>query len=400
MDEHRFDTWVRTLGAAALSRRRAVGLLPAAIGMLAGLLGPDEVAAACPTGQKRCRKRCIPTRDCCTRADCGPRASGKVCRGGTCCYGTAQALKAALNPGGPATIRLCPHTTYRGRFDITRNVTVVGTGAESTVLRGDWSDPVVTVADTVNAATLRRLRITDGHRFAGGGLFNAGVLTLSACTVTDSWAINGGGILNLGRLTLTRCTVTRNDANYDGGGIANRGTLTLFESTITKNGAYDGSGGGISNDEGTLTLTKCAVTRNGAGGGDGIYRGGGIDNWRGKLTLRDCSVTHNGVTGDGGGLANVGGTVTLAGSTTVADNEAGQGGGIYNLGTAARVTLRDESIVTKNRTSPTEPASGGGIYNADPDGLGPLAPGIVEFFGASRVTGNRPNDCTGVSCPG
>jgi hypothetical protein len=78
MDDRRFDTWVRGLRMRLLSRRRAIRLLPAGLGLLAGLVRLDVVAASCPKGKKRCGKRCIPRRECCSRADCGPRGNGKV----------------------------------------------------------------------------------------------------------------------------------------------------------------------------------------------------------------------------------------------------------------------------------------------------------------------------------
>jgi hypothetical protein len=41
MDEHHFDALVRTLGAAAFSRSRAVRLFPAGLGVLADLVRLD-----------------------------------------------------------------------------------------------------------------------------------------------------------------------------------------------------------------------------------------------------------------------------------------------------------------------------------------------------------------------
>jgi hypothetical protein len=57
------------------------------------------------------------------------------------------------------------------------------------------------------------------------------------------------------------------------------------------------------------------------------------------------------------------------------------------------LTLRGESIVTDNDADPMNAESGGGIFNV------PGSPARVEFFDSSRVTGNRPNDCTGATCP-
>jgi hypothetical protein len=306
-------------------------------------------------------------------------------------------------------------------------VTVVG--ADGTILKGDWSggvwdSPVVTVTEQVKRATLRRLRITHGRAYRGGGVLNAGSLTLSKCTLTDNGAGGvGGAIANTGTLTLIESTVTKNGAvdgeggglfnwgtlrladsvvadNYaedGGGGIANQGRLTMTDSTIANNHASEvegnsGTGGGIDNFKGVLTLTRCAVAGNLADSA-----GGGIANWRGTMTLTECTITNNRTTtiggwgGLGGGIANDDGTVTLK-DTRIAGNRATtSGGGLSNTGASSRIALRGASLVTNNDADPTHPESGGGISNHL---------GHVEFVDTSRVTGNRPNDCTGVTCPG
>jgi hypothetical protein len=77
----------------------------------------------------------------------------------------------------------------------------------------------------------------------------------------------GGGLSNHGETTLTGCTLTGNNANFDGGGIYNAGTLTIVDSLITGNTVAEGDfalgGGGIYN-EGQLTVINSTVSGNNA----------------------------------------------------------------------------------------------------------------------------------------
>ena len=72
----------------------------------------------------------------------------------------------------------------------------------------------------------------------GGGIYNAGTLTLSGCIVSDNVAIAdlapayGGGIYNAGTMKVSGCTFTGNIAGYEGGGIYNAGTLTVRNSVF------------------------------------------------------------------------------------------------------------------------------------------------------------------------
>src|SRR5262249_35731494 len=76
-----------------------------------------------------------------------------------------------------------------------------------------------------------------------GSILNYGTLTVTACLVSgdavNSNAYYGGGIYNAGTLTVSGSTVTHNIARYAGGGIYNAGTLTVLNSTVIDNTAPD-----------------------------------------------------------------------------------------------------------------------------------------------------------------
>jgi hypothetical protein len=110
----------------------------------------------------------------------------------------------------------------------------------------------------------------------GGGILNAafggifGTTRLTDNDVIGNSAASGGGIANAGHMTLTLSNVSGNNSTGSGGGIFNvtdRGTnipiaaLTLTDSDITDNQAA--SGGGIFNEHGNkVTLNESTVIGN------------------------------------------------------------------------------------------------------------------------------------------
>jgi len=219
---------------------------------------------------------------------------------------------------------------------------------------------------------------------------------LAGLTITGGSASSGGGIDNAGTLTLTNSTIADNSNGYggDGGGIFNDGTMTITNSTIADNSAgYVRDGGGIFND-GTMTITNSTIADNSASYG-GVGDGGGIDN-EGTLTVANSTIDNNGSQfGGGGGIYN-GGTVTVSNST-IADNSTGRaeaaygGGGIANAGT---MTLIDSTVsgngVTGISSSPSYEAGAGG----DAQGGGIWSSETLTIMGCT-IAGNQVNGGTG-----
>ncbi len=105
----------------------------------------------------------------------------------------------------------------------------------------------------------------------GGGIYNAGTLTVTDSVFSDNFSQYGGGITNEGILTIANSTFSGNSASFRGGGIMNfTGTLTVTNSTFSGNNAGD-TGGGISNDD-NLILANITFSGNSANSnGGGIY---------------------------------------------------------------------------------------------------------------------------------
>src|SRR3954451_17138694 len=118
-------------------------------------------------------------------------------------------------------------------------------------------------------ATLAGLTIAKGtgnpaRSGYGGGIYNAGTLTVTHCTLSGNTpaGTTGGGIFNevTGTLTLIRDTISGNSATF-GGGVYNAHTLVLDHCTLSTNSASDG---GRLFNSGTATLVAAAFTANAA----------------------------------------------------------------------------------------------------------------------------------------
>ncbi len=191
------------------------------------------------------------------------------------------------------------------------------------------------------------LTIAGGSTAAGGGINNAGSLSLnnmwimgnltSGGLVITQGATLGGGIDNTGTLSVTDCRFTDNTAEGNanvayGGAIANSGRLSIIGATFSGNVAqsgsnYDGFGGGIYNS-GTLSVMGSTFSGNSATSGQDGY-GGAINNL-GTLSVTNSTFNTNsatGVLGSFGGAIADSGVISLT-YITADDNSATTGGGV------------------------------------------------------------------------
>ncbi len=292
-----------------------------------------------------------------------------------------------------------------GDLDITDHLSLFGAGTGSTQINAGGLDRAIHIPGgsvvTFANVTIRNGLITAPGE-AGGGIYNAGVLTLIFANVADNEAsASGGGIFNAGSLTAVNNTLSGNEA-ASGGGLSNSGSASLANSAISEN--VTESGGGVYNaallavsnstifsntasDEGggvfnigsaaVITLTSSTVVSNAAGMGGGLYNvdgkavslgsgfsdniaeavgGGGISNQgNGTLIATDSQIIGNqAISGWGGGLDNAGSASFSHG--TLSGNYAESGGGLYNTGL---MTVTNATVSANGAAS-----FGGGIYQA------------------------------------
>lgn len=222
------------------------------------------------------------------------------------------------------------------------------------IVDGSSTGRVITLGSNVQVE-VRSMQIANGsHAQNGGGIFvpAGSSLVLRSCSVTKCFADNGGGIDNAGTLTLFNSTVSNNSATNDSGGIRNRagGTLTAMDCVIATNRSMYGTTGVSNFVGGTMTLVRTTVS-----GGHTCYGSGAVGNG-GNATLANCTVSFNYALYDGGGIKNSG-TLAVTDSTVTSNTAAaGVGGGLHNR-SGGTITI-DRSTITKNGAG-----VGGGIYN-------------------------------------
>ena len=162
-----------------------------------------------------------------------PAAQAAVCR----VPGTYAAIQDAVDDATCTRIPVAAGT-YTGTLAITRSVTLLGAGPARTILDGNLGGSVVTIAPGVTV-TITGVTIQGGSLLAGsgGGIFNAGTLTIDNSTLTKNAAGTGGGIFNgSGTLTVHNSTLAENEASVaGGGGLYNESSVTLTRVTFQDN---------------------------------------------------------------------------------------------------------------------------------------------------------------------
>jgi hypothetical protein len=146
----------------------------------------------------------------------------------------------------------------------------------------------------------------------GAGIYSSGSLTLNNCNISDNNTdYLGGGVAIYGSaatLSMTDCTITNNGSGYNGGGLCSTGTSIIADSTISNNLADD-PGGGIDEEGGTLTAINCTIAYNDAED-DGSETGGGVCCASGSACdLTNCTIANNITDGYGGGILAQGSVV-------------------------------------------------------------------------------------------
>ncbi len=218
-----------------------------------------------------------------------------------------QGLRDAIaQGGGPHTFNCAGPELIITDSEIIIDNDVILDGGGNLIVDGNQHHRVFLVAQDVTA-TLRRFAVTRGSASVGGGIYNqGGTLTVADSVITGSEAdFAGAGIHNpSGSLTLLRSSIRANQgaATSAGGGIYNGGTLTITACTISGN--FGNEGGGIEND-GTLIITNSTVS----GNTTDAATSGSVGN-AGSLTITNSTVSGN----PDAAIASDAGAVKVAGS--------------------------------------------------------------------------------------
>jgi hypothetical protein len=267
--------------------------------------------------------------------------------------------------------------------DLTGTITIEGPGAKVLIVRRDAKDPAFRVftVDSGATAAISGLTISGGNANEGGGISNAGSLTVSDSVLSNNHnGVIGGGIYNTGSLVVSDSTLSGNFAYSGGGGLYNTGSLTVSDSTLSGNTSAKG-GGGIWNS-GSLTISDSTLSGNNAT--DGF--GGGINNeLDGILTVIDSSLSGNGALFDGGIFDHSTAITTLT-NDTIADNgsvyEVGGVGGTVDTDVLLHNTLIAGNLAGGNPSDVVASLDSASDYNLIGDGSGKLSTANHNLLGS------------------
>ena len=286
--------------------------------------------------------------------------------------------------------------TYRENLTINISLSLIGSGASGTIIDGEGINTVVTISSTSAQVAISKVTVTYGYsqQYSGGGIDNAGILTINAARIAGNRSrCSGGGIANGGVLTINKSTISENNVSQVGicrgfgGGIGNSGTLTINNSTISGNtasGTFGPTGGGIYN-KGTLIVNNSTISGNvlAKSGTFGGTDGGGITN-SGTLKISSSTISANGAQFGG----NLYGTARMQNSIIAHSLSGGNCHGTvasegYNLSSDGTCSLSGPGDI-KN----TNPMLGPLQYNGGPTQTMALS------SGSPAIDAGNPSGCT------
>jgi hypothetical protein len=297
-------------------------------------------------------------------------------------------------------------TLTAGELLINKDLTIQGPGANVVSISGNNVSRVIEVANntvSISGLTIQNGVYTNndnhGETLYGGGVLNAGQLTLRGCSLIQNsvsgvtnvnnggvgGSAQGGAIYNLGGLALDGCAFAGNSATGahgsaysaggligpggyggkgQGGGVYNTasGTLTIVNSTFASNNVTGGAGGsgsgtainaGGGNANGGAvynlgTLTVLSTTVSGNTGTGGIGAGFGV--------TRGPHGSGNGGLSAGGGSFSVSNTIVAGNSgNTAPDAEGTFSSGGFNL-----IGIADQSVGFSSSNTPPDQAGTAG----------------------------------------
>jgi hypothetical protein len=283
-----------------------------------------------------------------------------VVAAGECTVGQGYTTIQAAVDDAQCNSIFVPAGAYAETVVVHRDLSIVGAGADLTVVDGKGAGSVFFIMEDATVL-LSGLTITGGtgsaagdDQSAGGGIVNLGILTVSDSVLRANRADWGGAIHNYtGNLTVTDSTISDNSARR-GGGLGNhKGEMMVRRSMIIANSATE-TGGGIFSvtefkQDGGVAVEQSTIHANSAENGAGIFSS--FD----TVLVNQSTISANRATVAGGGIYSEYGSV-LVRSSTLSGNEAQQGGGIFGL-------LAKQVILFRSTLSDNRAEEGGGLSN-------------------------------------
>ena len=227
-----------------------------------------------------------------------------------------------------------------GQIQISSNLIIIGPGAN-----------LLTIVNVAGQSTTSRV-------------FNVGnfAVSIHGLKITGGFVTGtGGGILNAGSLSLTNVAVDQNRATSFGGGIRSTNTLLIRNSTITANTSTASTSGGISFAGTNLLISRSAIRGNSSSG-----NGGGANiSASVSATIENSTISGNTAGAASGGLFLNRGTInnsTISGNTANGSLATEGGGGIRIQAGANSVSITS-STITNNSAPNTAAGSRSGIWH-------------------------------------
>jgi len=195
-------------------------------------------------------------------------------------------------------------------------ITLIGAGAESTIIDGNLLDRVIRIQSNL-PVTLSYVTIRNGSAVEGAGVYmSSGLATLYRVTIRDNRAqIDGGGVAAVDgpNQKILESTIRDNHAGIRGGGIFARSGATVEASTISGNSA-NGGGGVFVAVPADLRIVQSTISSNRAehDGAGVLVMGGATANVYSSTIVFNMADSDDDGKGDAGGLMNYwGGTVNV-----------------------------------------------------------------------------------------
>lgn len=250
------------------------------------------------------------------------------------------------------------------------DVTIDGPGSNVITVTIPGSSSNRRVFDVSNdTVTLRGMTLRRSGTGEGGGIRNAGNLTIEEVVITNS-DLNapGGAVFSSGALTVVNSILSDN-RGLQGGGIYNTGSVVIIDSRISGSDARSiaNEGTAIRNQSGEIIMMDSVISEN--------LRGVTVANYDGQITLERTRIENNA----GEGLRNEGITSTLVISDSVFLGNGGAGivnGGFAGGGlrggivTVTASTFEGAAIRNRNDGSVTVVES---LFTGRGDGIGATA---------------------------